>query len=64
VRLAQQCEVDAETAVGGLRSSDRLKHQIDRQALFDQFERGRDMGQHAALGRHLEPRDELVEQAQ
>jgi len=61
---ASSAEVDTETAIGGLRPRDRLEHQIDRQALFDQFERGRDVSQHAALGRNLEPRNEFVEQSQ
>ena len=56
VRLAQQREIDAEAAVGGFGAGDRLEHQIDRTPLPDQLQRGRDMGQHAALGRDLQPR--------
>src|SRR6202008_618498 len=53
--LFQGCEIDAETAVGGLRSRNRLKHQIDRQALIDQSKRGRHVSQNASLGRNLQP---------
>jgi len=63
-RLAQQREIDAEAAVGSLRSRDRLEHQIDRGALPDQSERRGHMGEHAALCRDLQPRDDVVEQPQ
>ena len=63
-RLAQQHEIDAEAAVGGLRSRDRLEHQIDRSALPDQSERRGDVGEHATLRRNLQPRDNAVEQPQ
>src|SRR5206468_3403547 len=63
-RLAQQREIDAEAAVGGFRSRDRLEHQIDRGALPDQSERRGHMGEHAALRRDLQPRDDAVEQPQ
>ena len=62
-RFAQQRQIDAKAAVGGLGPRDRLEHQIDRRALPDQSERGGDMGEHAALRRYLQPRDDAVEQA-
>ena len=64
VGLPQDCEIDPKTPVGGLRSRNRLKHQIDRQTLVDQSERGRHMGQNASLGRNLQPRNDIVEQPQ
>ena len=62
--LPQGCEIDPKTPVGGLRSRNRLKHQIDRQALINQSERGRHMGQNASLGRNLQPRNDVIEQPQ
>jgi len=59
VRLAQQREVDTETAIGGLRPP-RPTGTPDRPAgPVRSFERGRDVSQHAALGRNLEPRNEF-----
>ncbi len=63
-RLAQQREIDAKAAVGGFRARDRLEHQIDRHALPDQSERRGDVGEHAALRRNLQPRNDAVEQPQ
>jgi len=53
---------DRPAAVGGLGARDRLEYQIDRKALSDQSERGGDVGEHAALRRNLQPRDDVVEQ--
>ena len=62
--LPQQREIHAKAAVGGLRSRNRLKHQIDRRALPDQGERRRHMGKNAALRRNLQAGNDLVEQPQ
>ncbi len=60
-RLSQQREIDAEAAVGRLRSGNGLKHQIDRRAALDQRERGGHVRQHAGLGRNVEREPYLVE---
>jgi len=62
VGLAQQSKIQPKTSVGGLRTRDRLKHQIGRDALIDQSKRCRHMGQNAALRRNLQPRNDVVEQ--
>src|SRR6516162_8690831 len=64
VRLAQQFEIYAEAAVGSLRPRDRLEDQIHRRALLDQTKSGRHMRENATLGRNLQPRNDVVEQAQ
>src|SRR5947209_15428635 len=62
--LPQQRQVHAKAAVGGLRSRNRLKYQIDWRALPDQGERRRHMGENAALSRNLQAGNDLVEQPQ
>ncbi len=62
--LPQQRQIHAKAAIGGLRSRNRLKHQIDRRALPDQGERRRHMGENAALRRNLQSGNDLVEQTQ
>src|SRR5579872_2371803 len=60
--LPQESKIDAETSIGRLRSRNRLKDEIDRDALRYQSERRRDMRQDASLGRNLQSGDDLVEQ--
>jgi len=60
-RLREQREIDAEGAVGGLRSGDRLKHQVDRRAPAHQLERRGHMRQDAALRRDIELGPHLVQ---
>ncbi len=59
--LAEQREIDAEAFIRRLGAGDRLKHQIDRRVLADQIERGRHVGQHAALRGNGELFAQLIE---
>jgi hypothetical protein len=62
--LAQQCEVDAETAVGRLGAGDRLEDQVDGRLPLDRSQRVGDVREHAALGRHPVPLAQLIEKPQ
>jgi hypothetical protein len=59
--FGQKREIDPEAPVGRLGPGDRLEHEIDRCTRSDQFKRGGDMRQHAALRRNIEPDSDLVE---
>ncbi len=62
--LAERGHVYAEALVHLLCSSDGLKDQVHRHALLDGFYRRGDVGEHAALRRYGEARDDAVEEAQ
>ena len=61
--LGEQGQVDAEAAIGLLGASDRLEDQVHRRSLRDHRQRVGDVGEHAGLGRDLQPRDHVVEHA-
>src|ERR1700722_10947866 len=59
--LAQHVEGDAEAAVGGFGSGDRLKEKVDRSATFQGGELGGDMGEATSLSRNFVGVDQTTE---
>jgi len=59
--FGQEREIDPEAPVGGLGPGDRSEDEIDRCARSDQFKRGGDVRQHAALRRDIEPGSDLLD---
>ncbi|SKY49546.1 Uncharacterised protein [Mycobacteroides abscessus subsp. abscessus] len=62
IAFVENCQVDAESAVGALGARNRLEDQVDRCARLDQADRRGDVREHARLHRNIETLPHVVEE--